>query len=94
MNSKELIQLVLDLNIEFYEKTGYEEENPFEYSTDGIEFNIRFSGKEMFNSCIDSIYIEIDDREDDRDITIEEIREIILKRVSESIKLINKFLGE
>lgn len=56
--------------------------------------NIRFSGQEMFNSCIDSIYIGIDDGEDDRDITIEEIREIILKRVSESIKLINKFLGE
>jgi len=52
---KEVIQLVTDLNSEFYEKTHNAEWIPFDFNTDGTEYRIMFLGSSVFSSASDSL---------------------------------------
>ena len=54
---KEAIQLIADLNEEFYEITKTTEWTPFAFDTDGTEWRIIFLGFPIFSSVVDG-YIE------------------------------------
>jgi len=53
--SNEAIQLVTDLNAEFYEKTDNTEWYPFEFDTNGTEYRIMFLGTPMFSSAAECL---------------------------------------
>lgn len=49
------IQLVIELNNDFYEKTKNFEWTPFSFDTDGTEYRIMFLGFPVFSSAADRI---------------------------------------
>jgi hypothetical protein len=51
----EAIQLVTDLNEEFYEITNQTEWTPFAFDTDGTEWRITFLGFPVFSTAADIV---------------------------------------
>jgi hypothetical protein len=54
----EAIQLVTDLNEEFYEITNQTEWTPFAFDTDGTEWRITFLGFPVFSTAADIVDLD------------------------------------
>jgi len=73
-----LIDVVSDLNQDFYEKSHDDEMFPFEYSGNGPVVIIDFMGQRVWNTEDDSFWDE-----NDKEMNADEIKKIILYRAKE-----------
>jgi hypothetical protein len=69
------IQLVTDLNNEFYEETENDEWYPFEFDTDGTEYRIMFLGTPLFSSAAD--YVDTRAGKTLRDVILKEMDKVM-----------------